>query len=214
MRRATVTLTNEDTAALGIEENVAPFREAGLVDVQVVSCRGRRGGVVRVSVEREVDEDRLDALDSVEWWERVAGSEPEVAYLVGFSAPDAPQEGDDTGNLPLTEEVVVHEDGFSFDLMGPHDAISELLADYRDAGAEVTLHAIQEYRADERPLDALTSRQSEVLRAAYEMGYYDVPRSASTEELAAELDLDASTVSEHLQRAEQNLLSTVLGESP
>lgn len=42
------------------------------------------------------------------------------------------------------------------------------------------------------------------------MGYYDVPRNASTEEVAAELELDGSTVSEHLQRAERNVLRRVL----
>jgi predicted DNA binding protein len=42
------------------------------------------------------------------------------------------------------------------------------------------------------------------------MGYYEVPRDVSTNEIAAQLDLDSSTVAEHLQRAERNLLSTHL----
>ena len=39
------------------------------------------------------------------------------------------------------------------------------------------------------------------------MGYYEVPREASTADIAAEIDVDPSTVTEHLQRAERNLLS-------
>jgi len=64
--------------------------------------------------------------------------------------------------------------------------------------------------AVERPLDPLAERQREVLRTAYEMGHYDVPRGVSSADLAAELDVDASTVAEHLQRAERNLLTRQL----
>jgi predicted DNA binding protein len=39
------------------------------------------------------------------------------------------------------------------------------------------------------------------------MGYFAVPREVSTDEIAGELGLDSSTVAEHLQRAEKNLLS-------
>jgi len=42
------------------------------------------------------------------------------------------------------------------------------------------------------------------------MGYYEVPKQVSSEEIAAELDLDPSTVAEHLQRAERNLLGQLL----
>ena len=48
------------------------------------------------------------------------------------------------------------------------------------------------------------------MTAAYEMGYYEVPREVSTADVAAELGVDASTVTEHLQRAEHNLLARYL----
>lgn len=62
-------------------------------------------------------------------------------------------------------------------------------------------------------MEKLTARQREVLETAFDRGYYDVPRSASTAEIAAEFDLDDSTVSEHLQRAERNVLAAVFGRS-
>ena len=40
------------------------------------------------------------------------------------------------------------------------------------------------------------------------MGYYDVPRDATAKEVASEVGLDDSTVSEHLRRAERNLVSS------
>jgi predicted DNA binding protein len=42
------------------------------------------------------------------------------------------------------------------------------------------------------------------------MGYYEVPKEVSADEIAAELNLDSSTVNEHLQRAERNLLEQIL----
>lgn len=38
------------------------------------------------------------------------------------------------------------------------------------------------------------------------MGFYEVPKEASADDIAAELNLDPSTVNEHLQRAERNFL--------
>lgn len=53
---------------------------------------------------------------------------------------------------------------------------------------------------------------AEVLETAYEAGYYELPCATATEAVAAELELHPSTVAEHLQRAERNLLAHHLGE--
>ena len=58
----------------------------------------------------------------------------------------------------------------------------------------------------EPPGDGLTDRQSEALRIAYERGYFDIPRRASLEDIAAELDISASSVSERLRRAQTELI--------
>lgn len=46
-----------------------------------------------------------------------------------------------------------------------------------------------------------------MVRTAYDLGYYETPRRADHEEIAAELDLAASTVSEHLRKAERRLVA-------
>jgi len=61
------------------------------------------------------------------------------------------------------------------------------------------------------PLDRLTERQASVLRAAYRLGYYDVPRRIDSRRLARTLGLEAATVVEHLRKAEQRLLDALLG---
>jgi hypothetical protein len=59
-------------------------------------------------------------------------------------------------------------------------------------------------------LSALTARQGSVLRLAYTMGYYDVPRRTTTEELARVLRMDKGTVGEHLRRAERHVFEGLL----
>ena len=60
------------------------------------------------------------------------------------------------------------------------------------------------------PLDSLTDRQHEVLRAAYLAGYYDWPRESTAEELANSLGIASSTLHQHLRRAERNLFDDLL----
>ena len=59
------------------------------------------------------------------------------------------------------------------------------------------------------PLDELTPVQRETVEAALELGYFDIPRGVSMEELAAELDITPNAVSERLRRAERTLLSSL-----
>lgn len=60
------------------------------------------------------------------------------------------------------------------------------------------------------PLAQLTDRQREALRTAYELGFYETPRDASFEELAAELDCAPSTANALLHRSESALVDAVL----
>jgi hypothetical protein len=60
------------------------------------------------------------------------------------------------------------------------------------------------------PLSQLTEKQREVLLAAYKLGYYDIPRKITSQELAERLCLVDSTVVEHLRKAEQRLMTRLL----
>ena len=56
----------------------------------------------------------------------------------------------------------------------------------------------------------LTDRQREVLRVAFEMGYFERPRETNAEAVAAALGIAPSTLAEHLAAAQSKLTDAVL----
>jgi predicted DNA binding protein len=74
----------------------------------------------------------------------------------------------------------------------------------RNAGFR--LHRLTRAGDPEPPGDGLTNRQREALRTAYELGHFEIPRQASLADVAAELGVSASSVSERLRRAQTQLI--------
>ncbi|QLH79688.1 helix-turn-helix domain-containing protein [Halosimplex rubrum] len=56
--------------------------------------------------------------------------------------------------------------------------------------------------------DGLTDAQREAIRTAHRMGYFEIPRTATLSDVAAELDISASSCSERLRRAQTHLVET------
>jgi hypothetical protein len=59
-------------------------------------------------------------------------------------------------------------------------------------------------------LSKLTTRQRQMVLTAYALGYYDVPRRISSDDLARHLDVDKSTIVEHLRKAERKLIGGII----
>lgn len=57
----------------------------------------------------------------------------------------------------------------------------------------------------------LSDEQLEVLETAYQMGYFKVPQEVTAEEIAAELDISRSTLSERLRRVQHNFCKLLFG---
>ncbi|WP_254863891.1 helix-turn-helix domain-containing protein [Halovivax gelatinilyticus] len=59
----------------------------------------------------------------------------------------------------------------------------------------------------------LTETQREALVLAYERGYFDTPREASLEEIAADLDITQQSLSSRLRRGHRRLIGATLASS-
>ncbi|WP_135665273.1 helix-turn-helix domain-containing protein [Halorhabdus rudnickae] len=92
-----------------------------------------------------------------------------------------------------------------------HFASRDDLAAFREAciesGIEFHLTRLFEARADTTDAYGLTPSQHDALVAAFEAGYFAVPREATLADLADELDTTTSALSELLRRGQQQLLS-------
>jgi predicted DNA binding protein len=55
--------------------------------------------------------------------------------------------------------------------------------------------------------DRLTDRQREIVERAYRAGYFETPKQATGEALAAEMDISTSAFHNHLRAAESELFS-------
>lgn len=62
----------------------------------------------------------------------------------------------------------------------------------------------------ETPMSVLTAKQRQAVLAAYGLGYYDVPRRISSEEMARLLKINKSTLAEHLRKAEKRMIKSVV----
>lgn len=211
MREATLAVDEAAFEAMGIEELFDLGREAGLTDLEELACHGT-GAVVLVTTTGRFDEPALSSLQYVDRWEYLGERTAGHRYLIAFHSPSLPDHLDGaTDDLLGTCDPDLDDTGATMSFVGPHDAVVEAIRSYEAAGLSPDLRSLGGYDGHNTPIDALTDRQREVLEAAHEAGYYDVPRSASTAAVAAALDLDPSTVAEHLQRAEHNLIASLLG---
>src|SRR2546422_1120801 len=59
-------------------------------------------------------------------------------------------------------------------------------------------------------LPKLTEKQARALLAAYEAGYYEFPRNATTEQVSLSLGIARSTFEQHLNRAEHHVVRAML----
>ena len=92
----------------------------------------------------------------------------------------------------------------------------DALVEYRNLCEErdLSFNLRRLYRSDDDDTAGydLTDRQQEVLLRALELGYYEVPREISTEELAAEFDISSQALSALLRRGHDALLRSTIAK--
>jgi len=138
-----------------------------------------------------------DGDDSFYAFVRAAPSDDEWEWMLAFAYASI-----------LVVPPVTYTDGGDavFDVVGDPDDLRGLLSELPD-GVDATVERVGEYDRRRSPERPLTDRQREVLDTAVELGYYEVPRAATLDEVAADLGVAASTVSDHLRKAESAVLA-------
>ena len=101
----------------------------------------------------------------------------------------------------------------------PTQSVTDLLEGLDDTIGTCTLRTKRstdqtaESASQRALLSELTERQVEIISAAYQLGYYEQPKSTTGEELAEQFDLSASTVHQHLRSGARKIISQLF-ETP
>jgi hypothetical protein len=107
--------------------------------------------------------------------------------------------------------IEYHYDGtISIRVLGPLERLQEAV-ERLPTGVDTAIEQVGEYNVGRPQIPPpLPDRQREALAVAFDAGYYDMPRTASRDEVADRLNCAPSTASEHLQKAERRLVKTYL----
>jgi len=203
------------------EEHLHPMHafvcESPAVDRETILERDARGEVTTlllyVDGDREAYERRLEAVPQVEEW-TTEGDGGDGFYLYVRTALREREAGYrqalDRDSVLVVPPVELRSDRTVRQTMVGHsDQLAAALEALPEAvGVEVLRTGTYE-REDGAPL---SGRQREAVRAAWTVGYYELPRTGALADVAERLGCGTSTASDLLRRAERRLVAATLGE--
>lgn len=116
-------------------------------------------------------------------------------------------------NVVLIPPVVFHPNrSADIRLIGPNTALQDTL-DQLPEGMDAEIRQLKDGGSTRMSAsEQLTGRQRRVIATALSVGYYDEPRDATLEDVAARMDLASGTVAEHMRKAEAKLVEYALGD--
>jgi DNA-binding CsgD family transcriptional regulator len=164
---------------------------------------------------------RLTASSEPETFEERTRAHPGVAELAALdrSACDPIYRIEWTERPPcpaiyrpdlLVERMGGTPDGWTFGVRAADgEALRSLQSGCRERDTEMYVHRLDQSDDGHDPY-GVTDRQREVVMTAVEAGYFELPRETTLDELASELGISDQTVSEHLRRAQRNVLRHTL----
>jgi len=218
MRYFDLTLTPEDGAIHPVDRAIAA--NTGVVREAIMHFDSLGDGSAIFLYRLEGDAGQL--LDAI-------GEHPDLlAYdLMELEAEDAfhlylhVAPGDPAGALmDLAEKYAliletpiefIHGNSVGMTVIGDHEMLRAAIDEMPDS-LTIAVDQVGTYAPDRRDmLASLTDRQLEVFRTAVEQGYYEIPRRATHEEIADQLECAPSTVDEHLRKAESRVLQSLVG---
>jgi hypothetical protein len=111
--------------------------------------------------------------------------------------------------VPLEFPFTIVDGEADWTVTAPADRLSTLADQLREFDIEFTVDHV---RSTTDPDPLLAAGQRDLLEAALEAGYYDTPRECTLTELAEEVGMAKSTVSETLHRVEEEIIKSFAAE--
>lgn len=115
----------------------------------------------------------------------------------------------------LMTDIVFKDEKWTIDVLLPdRESFEEMLGFAKEYGLGANVTRMNEY-GDQLPPQsqsvgrALTASQREILETASELGYYEDPRQATLDDIAAVLDISHSAAGRRIRRAHRSLVSII-----
>ncbi|ADC64247.1 Bacterio-opsin activator HTH domain protein [Ferroglobus placidus DSM 10642] len=102
----------------------------------------------------------------------------------------------------LISSAVLEKDNVTWNIICDEDSFIKLSRELEKEGVEFEI--VYKGRFGEK--DKVTLREEEILKIALEKGYFDFPKKIKLEELASQLNIAPSTLSEILRRGQKKVL--------
>ncbi|SDQ31324.1 helix-turn-helix domain-containing protein [Natronobacterium texcoconense] len=218
MKRVRITIRPRDLD-LPLAYEDATRNEDQFVSVRVVNWNitaPTAAFLLHVRGDLERFETLLERDPDVEEHELLSIADDECyCFVAGVGTTDARElwENFKRGSLMTVPPAEWNPDGsYTFTVVGRDEDIQTAVENV-PAGASVDIDSVGGRRvAPDHVTDRLSDRQREAVRTAVELGHYEIPRRATTEDVARELECATSTAAEHLRKAEAKTLGTLFGE--
>jgi HTH DNA binding domain len=136
-----------------------------------------------------------------------------VVFIEGKSCVPRPPKDMEIPKMLMTHPPdFLDVDRMKVELVGKEDEISKFLQ-YTDKLSNNSFKILGLTSIDtkeESLLSKLSIKQRQALLTAFALGYYDVLRKISSDDLSRHLNVDKSTIVEHLRKAERKLIDGII----
>jgi len=102
--------------------------------------------------------------------------------------------------------ILIRRGTVSIDLIAPRNKIDLIFTNPDWKAVDISVKKIKQYCPD----SLLSPRQSDILNLALDNGYFDIPRKKSLSELAEDLHISPTALSENLRRINKKLANNYL----
>jgi predicted DNA binding protein len=109
-------------------------------------------------------------------------------------------------NLPF----MISKEKIVFSIITDNEYLKKVLKILKPLGIIRNVSFLKPTFIDTTVLSHLTDRQKEIIIAAQKNGYYNIPREITMDELARKLGISKATTTEHLQKAENQIISHLI----
>lgn len=215
MKRVRITISPPDAYLPPVYRLLT--REATYLDrVEIVNWNVAEppvGFLLRVRGDYRRLEGALEGGENVREFELFPNGDDEAHCFLAAENPTASRplfENFTREDVLTVPPVSCHDDGSStFTLVGTESTIQDAVEGVPE-GVGVTVEAVGTGPvARDDIVGGLSPKQREAVRAALRVGYYDVPREATMEDVAGELGRATATASEHLRKAEARVFAAL-----